>query len=569
MKKKQLIFSAWKKTKLLILLLPLFFNTAIFAQQPLDLNLAVVQNNSEEKAPASLESLINHLKTATLSEKISLIKQIVQFKEDSRARFILDSLLNAKLYYTKAEPQHVYALEKTSSGILVTDILTLKKFDQIKKSSLKKIGINNRLRKLLRVSIAQIDLSSNNVDTRLKAIKAISKQLNPDSIKSLKAQLKQESDKNIITVIETALATDNLHSQDQQTRLRAIATLSESLETRHVKELKKLLQKDSQGNYFEQSPKITKAANKAIEKITSRIGFYENLQTLFFGISLGSVLVLAAIGLAITFGVMGVINMAHGELIMIGAYTTYVIQLMMPEHIDISLFLAIPAAFIVSGLFGILIERGVIKFLYGRPLETLLATFGVSLILQQLVRTVFSPLNRSVSTPSWMSGSFEFNSVLSLTLNRLYIVGFTILVFFILLAILKKTRLGLEVRAVSQNRAMAKAMGIRIEWVDAMTFGLGSGIAGVAGVALSQLTNVGPNLGQAYIIDSFMVVVFGGVGNLWGTLISGLSLGIANKYLEPYAGAVLAKILILVFIIVFIQKRPRGLFPQKGRAAES
>ena len=277
---------------------------------------------------------------------------------------------------------------------------------------------------------------------------------------------------------------------------------------------------------------------------------------------------LAGIGLAITFGVMGVINMAHGELIMIGAYTTYVVQLLMPNHIEYSLFVAIPAAFVVSGLVGIAIERGVIRFLYGRPLETLLATFGISLVLQQAVRSIFSPLNRSVETPSWMSGSIEINPVLALTESRLYIIFFCLFVFFALSMIMKRTRLGLQVRAVSQNRAMARAMGVRSEWVDAMTFGLGSGVAGVAGVALSQLTNVGPNLGQAYIIDSFMVVVFGGVGNLWGTLVAGLSLGLANKVMEPWAGAVLAKILVLVFIILFIQKRPRGLFPQRGRAAE-
>jgi urea transport system permease protein len=266
---------------------------------------------------------------------------------------------------------------------------------------------------------------------------------------------------------------------------------------------------------------------------------------------------------------MGVINMAHGELIMLGAYTTYVIQQLMPNQIGVSVLIAIPAAFIVAGLVGIAIERGVIRFLYGRPLETLLATFGISLILQQLVRSVFSPLNRSVETPDWMSGTWAINSALSLTYNRLYIILFSVIVFIALLLVLKKTVLGLQVRAVSQNRAMARAMGVRSEWVDALTFGLGSGIAGVAGVALSQLTNVGPNMGQGYIIDSFMVVVFGGVGNLWGTFVGALSLGVFNKYLEPYSGAVMAKILVLVFIILFIQKRPRGLFPQKGRAAEN
>jgi urea transport system permease protein len=226
-------------------------------------------------------------------------------------------------------------------------------------------------------------------------------------------------------------------------------------------------------------------------------------------------------------------------------------------------------AFLVSGTVGILIERGVIRFLYGRPLETLLATFGVSLILQQVVRSIFSPLNRAVATPEWMSGVWQVNEVLALTWNRLYIIIFSLLVFAALFIILKKTRLGLMVRAVSQNREMARAMGVRSSWVDAMTFGLGSGVAGVAGVALSQLTNVGPNLGQSYIIDSFMVVVFGGVGNLWGTLVAGLGLGVTNKLLEPWSGAVLAKILVLIFIILFIQKRPKGLFPQKGRAADN
>jgi urea transport system permease protein len=260
--------------------------------------------------------------------------------------------------------------------------------------------------------------------------------------------------------------------------------------------------------------------------------------------------------------------MAHGELMMLGAYTTYVVQLAMPNHIGASILVAVPAAFLVAALVGVVIERTVIAFLYGRPLETLLATFGISLVLQQAVRSMFSALNRSVATPAWMSGTLQINGALSLTYNRLYIVVFTLAVFAMLLLVMKRTRLGLDIRAVSQNRAMARAMGIRTRWVDAMTFGLGSGIAGVAGVALSQLTNVGPNLGQSYIIDSFMVVVFGGVGNLWGTFIGGMSMGVVNKLVEPYSGAVLGKIVILVALIVFIQRRPRGLFPQTGRAAE-
>jgi urea transport system permease protein len=314
---------------------------------------------------------------------------------------------------------------------------------------------------------------------------------------------------------------------------------------------------------------------EAVEAAIKRAEFTQQLrragQTFWFGLSLGSVLLLAAIGLAITFGVMGVINMAHGEMVMIGAYVTFLVQDLIraraPHLFDWSLPIALPLAFAVTGLIGIAIERGIIRFLYGRPLETLLATFGVSLVLQQAVRTAFGPTNREVGAPSYMSGSFEFIGM-QITYGRLWILVFTFAVFFLLLAVLKATALGLHMRAVTQNRRMAASMGIRTGFVDAMTFGLGSGVAGLAGVALSQIDNVSPNLGQSYIIDSFMVVVFGGVGNLWGTLVAAFTLGIANKVLEPFAGAVLGKILILVLLILFIQKRPRGLFALKGRAVE-
>jgi len=385
--------------------------------------------------------------------------------------------------------------------------------------------------------------------------------LDLESTARLKGYLESESDPGVREAMISAIHLANLNAEDPALRLAAVEGLSGNLQP-SVRNGLVALQSSTD------APELRAAIDKVLNGIDLRIQLYGLAETVFFGLSLGSVLVLAAIGLAITFGVMGVINMAHGELIMLGAYTTYVIQQLMPDALGFSVLISIPAAFLVAGLVGILIERGVIRFLYGRPLETLLATFGISLILQQAVRSIFSPLNRSVATPEWMSGSLEINSVLSLTLNRLYILLFCFLVFAALYLILKRTSLGLQVRAVSQNRAMARAMGVRSARVDALTFGLGSGIAGVAGVALSQLTNVGPNLGQAYIIDSFMVVVFGGVGNLWGTLVAGLSLGVANKFLEPWAGAVLAKILVLVFIILFIQKRPRGLFPQKGRAAE-
>jgi urea transport system permease protein len=317
---------------------------------------------------------------------------------------------------------------------------------------------------------------------------------------------------------------------------------------------------------------VSRAARDAIASMQSQLALWNTLQNAWYGLSLGSVLLLAAIGLAITFGVMGVINMAHGEMVMIGAYVTFVVQEYIrtnnPALFDYSLVIAVPLAFIVAGFIGILIEQGIIRFLYGRPLETLLATWGLSLILQQAVRTAFGPTNREVGAPSWMSGAFTIGQ-LNITYGRLWIIVFTMAVFVALLGLLRFTRMGLEMRAVTQNRTMAASMGIRTARVDALTFGLGSGIAGIAGVALSQIDNVSPNLGQGYIIDSFMVVVFGGVGNLWGTLVGAFSLGIANKFLEPYAGAVLAKIAILVIIILFIQKRPRGLFALKGRAVEA
>jgi urea transport system permease protein len=319
-------------------------------------------------------------------------------------------------------------------------------------------------------------------------------------------------------------------------------------------------------------PNVQKAAAAAAAAIDSQLARWRMVQDLWYGISLGSVLLLAAIGLAITFGVMGVINMAHGEMVMIGAYTTFVVQETIrtsaPWLFDYSLAISVPLAFLVAGLVGILIERGVIQFLYGRPLETLLATWGISLILQQAVRTTFGPSNREVGTPSFMSGVVELGG-LAITLNRLWIIVFAGIVFAALLAVLRHTTLGLHMRAVTQNRSMASSMAINTGRIDALTFGLGSGIAGLAGVALSQIDNVSPNLGQSYIIDSFLVVVFGGVGNLWGTLVGALTLGVANKFLEPFAGAVLGKIALLVLVILFIQKRPRGLFALKGRAVEA
>lgn len=424
-----------------------------------------------------------------------------------------------------------------------------------------KITVNNKIRQWVRHYVAENALLSSHPAERKAAMMQMLQKNDASALAQVQTALPKETDKNVRALMETYIARADLQSADTSRHAAAIAVLGKSGLPENLSLLQNYVQTAS-------TPALKAQAQKAISSIETKLDLLKGAETLSFGLSLGSVLVLTAIGLAITFGVMGVINMAHGELMMIGAYCAYVVQLLMPNHIGWSIAVAIPVAFLVSGFVGVLIERFVVRYLYGRPLETLLATFGISLILQQAVRSVFSPLNRLVQSPEWMSGAWEVMPGLSITWNRVYIFIFCLLCFFTLLAVMKRTRLGLEVRAVSQNRHMARAMGISDRKVDMLTFGLGSGIAGVAGVALSQLTNVGPNLGQQYIVDSFMVVVVGGVGNLWGTLVSGLTLGVLNKLFEPWLGAVLAKAIVLVLIILFIQKYPRGLFPQKGRGVE-
>ena len=512
------------------------------------------------------------LKQKLVSAKLKQIPDIIeemQVLDAEQALPLFENLLAGELYYRRSDNVLFRAIANDAGKYQLFDLTTLEEKAVLEKADIKKVRTNNKLRKNLRTRIASLSLFSENIEQRMSSVVNIMSNLDSANVELLKdAQLQEKNDK-VSQLIKEALALSNLSSSDANVRLNALEDLNGSLQPVVKNKLEQMVSETSPGIFSEPDAAVLAAAQKTISAINGKIELYGYLERIFFGLSLGSILLLVAAGLAITFGVMGVINMAHGELIMLGAYTTYVIQLMMPNHIAASIFVAIPAAFFVSGLFGILIERGVIQFLKGRPLETLLATFGISLVLQQLVRTVFSPLNRQVITPEFMSGSLQINPVFSLTYNRLYILAFSLIVFFVLLLILKRTSLGLYVRAVSQNRNMAKAMGIRSEWVDAMTFGLGSGIAGLAGVALSQITNVGPNLGQSYIIDSFMVVVFGGVGNLWGTLVGAFTLGSLNKFLEPGTGAVLANIIVLVGIILFIQKKPRGLFPQKGRAAES
>ena len=428
------------------------------------------------------------------------------------------------------------------------------------------VRTNNRLRGMIQNALGTLRLGGPDPKRRKEAAEVVMRARDVAALPAVRAAAAREQDPDVATAFRETAAALTLATPD--------ATLDQKLDAISVLRLR--ADQDAlaalHGIGADASPAVLLRARGAISYVERRLQMRSALQNVWYGLSLGSVLLLAAIGLAITFGVMGVINMAHGEMVMLGAYTTFVVQEFFrayaPGAFDWSLPIALPLAFLVSGLVGMAIERGIIRFLYGRPLETLLATWGVSLVLQQAVRTAFGPTNREVGNPSFMSGAFDLFG-LQITYGRLWIIVFTLLVFIGLQVLLRATAFGLRMRAVTQNRRMAASMGIRTARVDALTFGLGSGIAGLAGVALSQIDNVSPNLGQGYIIDSFMVVVFGGVGNLWGTLVSAFALGIANKLAEPLAGAVLAKIGILVLLILFIQKRPRGLFALKGRAVES
>ena len=429
------------------------------------------------------------------------------------------------------------------------------------------VMVNNRLRATVAGALSGLQLLAPQRTVRLEAAQALQKAVDPAQLPLIRTALARENDADIKQLLQVLIASANLHAPDASTRKAAVQALAGSSDARLLPVLQAMLEKDG-----EPDESVQLAAIETMRQIKGRVSRMEFAGNVFYGISLGSVLLLAALGLAITFGLMGIINMAHGELLMIGAYTTYLCQLFfrsyLPAMQDWYLLAALPAAFVVAGLVGVALERTVIRWLYGRPLETLLATWGISLILMQLVRTIFGAQNVEVANPAWMSGGVTVLGGLVLPYNRLAIIVFAVIVVVAVWLILNKTRLGLFVRAVTQNRRMADCVGVATGKVDMLTFGLGSGIAGLGGVALSQLGNVGPDLGQSYIVDSFMVVVLGGVGQLAGTVIAALGLGEVNKFLEPVAGAVLAKIAILVFIIIFIQRRPQGLFAMKGRSVE-
>jgi urea transport system permease protein len=512
---------------------------------------------------ADLATLVGNLTTGGFSERETAITALATSGE-ARAAPVLEALAAGQLYVRTSDKLVVIG-KPDGNQLALSDAITGKAAGSGTEADLDRVRVNNRLRGTIEAAVGSLTLMSPNPKVRLDAAEALFKRRDSTALAALDLALAAEKDQRIKRSMSEARAAIVLTTPDSTPaqKLEAIALVRERADRDSLSVLR-TVGAASDGE-------VKAAATSGAGAIEQTLGAWQAAQNVWYGISLGSVLLLAAIGLAITFGTMGVINMAHGEMVMLGAYTTFVVQDIIrtsaPHLFDVSLVIALPLAFIVSGVIGIVIERTIIRFLYGRPLDTLLATWGLSLVLQQAVRSIFGSSNREVGSPSWMSGTFQLGQ-LNITYGRLWIVVFSLIVFATLILLLRRTPLGLYMRAVTQNRPMASAMGIRTPRVDALTFGLGSGIAGLAGVALSQIDNVSPNLGQGYIIDSFMVVVFGGVGNLFGTLIGALTLGVVNKFLEPYAGAVLGKIFVLVFIILFIQRRPRGLFALKGRSVE-
>jgi len=479
---------------------------------------------------------------------------------DPHARPAIEALLDRRLY---AAPGGMLLIRVPSGW---TDARTGEPVQSVP-DALRPVRLNNRLRNAIDSALSLLDLRSPDAGTRRSAATALYLAHDPTALAAARPVLDHVSGLSASRhAVALARAASSLlvasTAADEQRRAIGVLRAEGGLPARAVLSTAVL------------PPALAAQAQDAVRAIDRRLQVWSAIQSLFYGVSLGSVLLVAALGLFVTFGVMGVINMAHGELMMLGAYVVFGVQRLLhavlaPALADaLALPLAVPAAFLVCGLVGIAIERTVIRFLYGRPLETLLATWGLSLLLQQAARSIFGASNVQVSTPGWLSGAVHLGG-LEITLNRLAIFLFALACLGGLSLVFRRTRLGLEMRAVTQNRRMASLMGIRTPRVDALAFGLGAGFAGLAGVAVSQIDNVSPNLGQGYIIDSFMVVVFGGVGNLWGTFASALLLGVANKLLEPVAGAVLGKIVVLVLVVLFIQRRPRGLFPLKGRAVES
>ena len=486
---------------------------------------------------------------------------------DADALPVLQALQDRRLYYDQDE------------RVLVEDALTGQLRDPVTGEDVDREGLDlseppltNPIRRSLRPVIGQLQIFSDELPLRLAAAEELADRPQAAMLDTLREAVEQEGNAEVARLLNIAIARLELDDDDAEVRLAAVEIIGEVRSSRLKSQLQRLLAQDDEGVYSEPDERVREAAREAIEAIESRERVASVLSDLVYGLSMGSVLLLAALGLAIIFGLMRVINMAHGELLMIGAYVTFLVQnffvFFLPGLFNFYLIAAVPVAFIATALVGIAMERGVIRFLYKRPLETLLATWGISLILIQTMRSIFGAQNVRVSSPEWFSGSVQLMQGVSLSTSRVGVILFAIFVVALVWFLMQRTRLGLEVRAVMQNREMAAALGVSANRVDMWTFAAGAGVAGLGGVALSQIVNVGPQLGQAYIVDSFMVVVLGGVGNVMGSVVSALGMGVFSKFLEPVTGAVMAKILLFTAIILFIQWRPQGIFALKGRSAD-
>jgi urea transport system permease protein len=517
--------------------------------------LAFLLLASSLAAQAALDPVaVRQLAAEDSSDKVAAIRQLVQTADPDAVR-VLKAMAEDSLFVAGDQ---VVIIE----GEQAFDAATGKPVKM--PASPESPTVNNRIRGELAAALAALKLFDADPAVRLASAQKLQSNVSPAMAPLLGRALEKETDAQIKALLTLAYAQANLGNSDPAARLAAVKALAETSSPVIKSVLLPLTEKAKEPN-----DRVRYAAISAVKSIDSRLAMTENLGRVFSGLSLGSILLLAALGLAIIYGVMGVINMAHGELLMVGAYSAYATQSIfrawLPEYIDWYLPAAIPLAFFAAAAVGVLMERTVIRWLYGRTLETLLATWGLSLILIQAARVLFGAQNVEVSNPSWMSGGIEIIPNLILPWNRIIIIGFALFVLFLVWVLMNKTRLGMFVRAVTQNRSMAGCVGVPTSRIDTMAFALGAGIAGLGGVALSQISNVGPDMGQGYIVDSFMVVVVGGVGQLAGAVWAALGLGIFSKLLEGWAGAVIAKITILVCIIIFIQKRPQGIFALKGR----
>jgi len=509
-------------------------------------------------------ALVKQLATGDVAAKVEAVEALTR-AGDPAALPVLEALLDGELAVT---PAGQVVIDRKGGPV---DAATMQRLDPAP-DNLESVEINNRVRGQLQSAMSAFRLFSQDRKVRFDAAKEIQASADASLSTLLEKAVAQEKDPEIKAMLAQTKAGIDLGSSDAKVRLAAVRLLGESNQARTKQLLYGLLEKKPDGQFVEPDEQVREEAQYAIKAIDRRLALGDYAGRLFSGISLASILLLAALGLAITYGLLGVINMAHGEMIMIGAYATYVTQQVIKSHwpglFEWYVVMALPVAFLAAALVGMALERTVVRWLYGRPLETLLATWGISLFLIQAVRQLFGPQNVEVANPAWLSGGIEFTNI-TLPYNRIAIIVFALVVLAGMWLALSRTRLGLFIRGVTQNRTMASCVGVPTARVDVVAFGLGSGIAGLAGCALSQVGNVGPELGQSYIIDSFMVVVLGGVGQLAGTVYAALGLGVASKFLEPYIGAVPTKILILVLIIAFIQKRPQGLFALKGRAVEA